>query len=72
MEEVLYNIEIHKGEDGFLGKLYSDMDGVKEFNNNQIDDLLRDITFDMQLALDESNRIADLTETGRTSQMFEE
>lgn len=72
MEEVLYNIEIHKGENGFLGKLYSDMDGVKEFNNNHIDDLLRDITFDMQLALDESNRIADLTQPESPGDMFKE
>lgn len=64
MEEVLYNIEIHKQEDRYLGKIYSDIDGVKEFKNNRIDRLLRDIIFDMQLALDEfSNRTADLGET---------
>ncbi|MCK5112729.1 MAG: hypothetical protein KAQ84_04230 [Thermoplasmatales archaeon] len=60
MEEVLYNIEIHKDVSGYLGKIYSDIDGVKEFNNEHIDRLLRDIIFDMQLALDEfSNRSAD-------------
>jgi len=52
MEETLYNIEIHKDEDGFLGRLYSDIDGVKEFKNDHLDDLLRDITIDMQLALE--------------------
>jgi len=64
MEEVLYNIEIHKGEGQYLGKIYSDIDGVKEFNNDRIDRLLRDIIFDMQLALDEfSNRTADFSES---------
>jgi hypothetical protein len=52
MEETLYNIEIHKDEDGFLGRLYSDIDGVKEFKNDHLDELLRDITIDMQLALE--------------------
>ena len=32
MEETLYNIEIHKDDSGFMGKLFSDVDGVKEFN----------------------------------------
>jgi hypothetical protein len=60
MEETLYNIEIHKDEAGYLGKLFSDMDGVKEFKNEYLDQLLRDITIDMQLALEEfSNRTAD-------------
>jgi hypothetical protein len=64
MEEVLYNIEIHKDTGGYLGKIYSDIDGVKEFNNEYIDKLLRDIIFDMQLALDEfSNRSADFAES---------
>lgn len=63
MEEILYNIEIHKKEGQYLGKIYSDIDGVKEFNNERIDRLLRDIIFDMQLALDEfSNRSADFGE----------
>ena len=60
MEETLYNIEIHKDESGYLGKLFSDVDGVKEFKNEYLDQLLRDITIDMQLALEEfSNRTAD-------------
>jgi hypothetical protein len=60
MEEILYNIEIHKDEGSFLGKIYSDIDGMKEFENRRIDDLLRDITMDMQLALEEfTNRTAD-------------
>jgi len=64
MEETLYNIEIHKDESGYLGKLFSDMDGVKEFKNEYLDQLLRDITIDMQLALEEfSNRTAEFTDT---------
>ena len=64
MEETLYNIEIHKDDSGFLGKLFSDVDGVKEFKNEFLDQLLRDITVDIQLALEEfSNRSADFLES---------
>jgi len=64
MEEVLYNIEIHKDEGGYLGKIYSDIDGMKEFKNDRIYDLLRDMTVDIQLALEEfSNRSADIFES---------
>ncbi len=63
MEETLYNIEIHKDTNGYLGKLFSDVDGVKEFKNEYLDQLLRDITIDMQLALEEfSNRTAEFTD----------
>ena len=63
MEETLYNIEIHRQEGEFLGRLYSDVDGVKEFKNEYLDRLLRDITNDMQLALEEfSNRTVEFTE----------
>jgi hypothetical protein len=64
MEETLYNIEIHKGDGGYLGKLFSDVDGVKEFKSEYLDQLLRDITLDMELALEEfSNRTSEFTET---------
>jgi hypothetical protein len=53
MEEVLYNIEIHRNEGNYMGRIYSDIDGIKEFENNRIDRLLRDIIVDMQLALDD-------------------
>ena len=63
VEETLYNIEIHKDESGYLGRIFSDMDGVKEFKNNHLDQLLRDITIDMQLALEEfSNRSTEFAE----------
>jgi signal recognition particle subunit SEC65 len=60
MEEILYDVEIRKTGSKFLGRIYSDVDGVKEFKNERIDRLLRDIIFDMQLAYDEfSNRSGD-------------
>ena len=63
MEETLYDIEIHKKEDGFIGKLFSDADGIKEFQNEHLDLLLRDITLDMQLALEEfQQRQAELSD----------
>jgi hypothetical protein len=63
MEETLYDIEIHKGNDAFIGKLFSDADGVKEFRNEHLDLLLRDITLDMQLALEEfQQRQVELSE----------
>ena len=63
MEETLYNIEIHKDTNGYLGKLFSDVDGMKEFKNEYLDQLLRDITIDMQLALEEfSNRTSEFTD----------
>ena len=64
MEETLYNIEIHRNNNGYLGRLFSDVDGVKEFKNEFLDQLLRDITIDMQLALEEfSNRSVEFSET---------
>ena len=63
MEEVLYDVEIHRNDGQFVGKLYSDFDGIKEFSNDRIDKLLRDIIFDMQLAHDQfSTRTGDLME----------
>lgn len=64
MEETLYDIEIHKGKDMYIGKIFSDADGVKEFRNEHLDQLLRDITIDIQLALEEfANRSTVFTET---------
>ena len=63
MEETLYDIEIHKKKDGYLGKLFSDVDGIKEFENEHLDLLLRDITLDMQMALEEfQQRQAELSD----------
>lgn len=64
MEETLYAIEIHRGHEGYIGKMYSDTDGIKEFRNPFLDQLLRDITMDMQLALEEfQNRQIEPTDT---------
>lgn len=64
MEETLYNIEIHKDENGYLGRLFSDIDGMKEFKNMYVDELLKEITNDMQLAFEEfSNRSADFADS---------
>jgi len=65
MEETLYDIEIHKNDSGgYMGKIFSDMDGVKEFRSDHLDKLLRDITVDIQLALDEfsSRSISDFSQ----------
>lgn len=63
MEETLYNIEIHKNDSGYLGRLFSDVDGMKEFKNMYVDELLKEITNDMQLAFEEfSNRSADFAD----------
>jgi hypothetical protein len=63
MEEVLYDVEINRNDGQYVGKLYSDFDGIKEFSNERIDKLLRDIIFDMQLAHDQfSSRSTDFME----------
>jgi hypothetical protein len=62
-EETLYDIEIHRRGNAYIGKIFSDADGVKEFRNEHLDQLLRDITIDMQLAFDEfGSKQADLLE----------
>lgn len=53
MEETLYDIEIYRGNGVYVGRIFSDIDGVKEFRNEHLDQLLRDITIDIQLALEE-------------------
>lgn len=53
MEETLYKIEIYKVNGRYLGLLFSDIDGVKEFKNKYLDRLFRDITIDIELALEE-------------------
>ena len=44
-------------------KMYSGVVGMKEFKDERIDRLFRDIIFDMELALDEfSNRFEEFSE----------
>jgi hypothetical protein len=64
MEETLYDIEIHKVDGKYVGKLFTDTDGIKEFKNERLDELLRDLSIDMQLALEEfSNRSNEFMES---------
>ncbi|HEC89331.1 MAG: hypothetical protein DRN12_01575 [Thermoplasmata archaeon] len=63
MEETLYDIEIYRGDGVYIGRIFSDIDGVKEFRSEHLDQLLRDITIDIQLALEEFvNRSSVFTE----------
>ena len=55
MEEILYTIKVYKDNNIFIGKTFSDIDGEKNFENERIDYLLRDIINDVQLCLDDSN-----------------
>ena len=48
MEEALYGIEIQKDGNLYLGKIYSDVGGLKEFKSYRIESLLRDITYDIR------------------------
>jgi hypothetical protein len=57
VQEELYDIEIKKDGNNYKGKIYSNEFGIKEFSNNKIESLLRDITYDIRLALgDISNK----------------
>jgi hypothetical protein len=63
VEETLYDIEIHRGENMYIGRLFSDAEGTKEFKHEHLDQLLRDITIDLQLALEEfSHRQAEFSD----------
>ena len=65
MEEPLYGIEIQKEGDIYLGRMYSDGGGVKEFKSHKIDLLFRDMIYDMRLAFGEfCNRDVEYTEDG--------
>lgn len=59
MEETLYGIEIQKDGSIYVGRMYSDVGGVKEFKSHKIELLLRDMTYDMRLALDEFSKRSD-------------
>jgi len=53
MEETLYDIEIQKDGNTFVGRIHSAVGGLKEFKSHKIELLLGDMTYDMRLALDE-------------------
>ena len=60
MEELLYTVKIYKNNNGtFTGKTFSQIEDEKNFENESIHSLLRDIINDIQLNLDESNNEFD-------------
>jgi len=63
MEETLYDIEIYKGDGIYIGRIFSDIEGVKEFRSEHLDQLLKEITIDIQMSLEEfTSRSDEFTE----------
>jgi hypothetical protein len=56
MDEILYRIEIYRNDTDYFGKIFSNNNEVREFHNKNIDDLLRDIVFNIELDHDESSK----------------
>jgi hypothetical protein len=56
MDEILYRIEIYRNDTDYFGKIFSNNNEVREFHNKNIDDLLRDIVFNIGLDHDESSK----------------
>ncbi len=56
MDEILYSIEIYKNDTEHLGKIFSNNNEVREFHNKNIDDLLSNIVFNIELDYDESSK----------------
>ena len=54
MDEILYRIEIYRNDTEYLGKIFSSNNEVREFHNKNIDDLLSNIVFNIELDYDES------------------
>ncbi len=54
MEELLFNIKIHKdtNKNMFLGKISSDDNSLTEFENHKIESLLKDLMNNIQLKFD--------------------
>jgi hypothetical protein len=55
MDELLYSIEISKGNTGFIGKVSNNNNELKHFNNEFFDGLLQDIVDDITLDFDTAN-----------------
>ena len=53
MDEILYRIEIYRND---FGKIFSNNNEVREFHNKNIDDLLSNIIFNIELDHDESSK----------------
>lgn len=58
LEEALCRVEINSSEDPkeFVAKIYSDLDGVKELRNPNLELLLRELTIDLEFSFGESMR----------------
>ena len=54
MDEILYRIEIYRNDTEYLGKIFSNNNEVREFHNKNIDDLLNNMVFNIELDYDES------------------
>jgi hypothetical protein len=48
MEEELCNIEILKSQQAFIAKVQTDLGGVREIRSPTFEDMLRQITMDLQ------------------------
>jgi hypothetical protein len=63
-------VEINRSENdevGYVAKVYSDYDGVREFRNRVLENLLRELTIDLELSFGESvRRGGPTTETSPT------
>ncbi|PKK86451.1 MAG: hypothetical protein CVT48_00860 [Thermoplasmata archaeon HGW-Thermoplasmata-1] len=53
MEEPLCSIEISKEGDEFVGILFTENEAAKEFRNENVEILLRDIVMDIELTFEE-------------------
>ena len=52
MDETLYTIKIDRAEMNYFGKLSNNNNEIKEFQNDNIADLLKDIVSDIHLDFD--------------------
>jgi hypothetical protein len=58
LEEQLCRVEINKDprRDEYVAKVYSEYDGVKEFRHRSLDNLLRELTVDLEYSYGEAVR----------------
>ena len=59
LEEPLCRVEINRSDDDraeFVAKVYSELDGVKELRNTNLELLLRELTIDLEFSFGESVR----------------
>lgn len=56
MDEILCSIEIYRNDTDYFGKIFTNNNEVREFHNKNIDDMLSDIIFNIELDHDESSK----------------